>query len=171
MTTEDRRREDETEWLSETEMRAWLGFWRAMRVVDDAIDRDLRSRMGLSHGEYQILAMLSASPERSLRMSTLANMVLVTRSRLTYQVTQLEKTGFVRREECPSDKRGAIAVLTDKGMNELHRAAPGHVECVRRVFFDALTPEQVVVLGDALTSIADRQLQHPPTNQAPSEVP
>jgi DNA-binding MarR family transcriptional regulator len=152
------RHADETRWLSAAEMRAWLAFWGAMHLVDAAIDRDLQERSGLSHGAYQILALLSAAPGHRLRMSALAEVVFVSRSRLTYQVTQLEMAGLVRREECPSDKRGAVAVLTERGMEVLRAAAPGHVACVRRVFFDALTPEQVAVLGDALSAVRDHLL-------------
>ena len=153
--------EAEPTWLDAREMRAWLAFWGAMRLVNDAIDRDLRARSGLGHSEYQMLAMLSSAPDRRLRMSALADVVFVSRSRLTYQITQLEKSGLVRREERPSDKRGSFAVLTEKGMEVLRSAAPGHVACVRQVFFDALTPEQVAVLGDALTAVVERQLEDP----------
>ncbi len=151
--------QNEPRWLSAPEMRAWLAFWGATRLVDDALDRDLEEQSGLSHGDYQILAMLSAVPEHRLRMSTLAEVVLVSRSRLTYQVTQLEQAGLVRREECLTDRRGAVAVLTERGYEVLRTAAPGHVASVRRVFFDALTPEQVAVLGDALTTIVGRLLE------------
>ncbi len=145
--------EQATHWLSADEMRAWLAFWEATRLVDDALERDLQQHSGLSHGEYQILAMLSQAPEQRLRMSALADVVLVSRSRLTYQVTQLEKAGLVRRVECLSDKRGAVAELTGQGMAVLRTAAPGHVAAVRRVFFDRLTPAQVTALGDALAAI------------------
>lgn len=139
-------------------MRAWLAFWGAMHLVDAAIDRDLHEHIGLSHGEYQILAMLSAAPAQRLRMSTLAAIVFVSRSRLTYQVTQLEKAGLVRREEYPGDKRGAVCALTEQGMATLRAAAPGHVACVRHVFFDVLTPRQVAALGDALAAVRDHLL-------------
>ena len=153
--------EAEPSWLDAREMRAWLALWGATRLIDDAIDRDLRTRSGLGHSEYQILATLSSAPDRRLRMSALADVVFVSRSRLTYQITQMEKAGLVRREDCPSDKRGAFAVLTDKGLEALRSAAPGHVACVRRVFFDALVPEQVAVLGEALTAVMERQLEDP----------
>ena len=149
---------NEPHWLSAREMRTWLAFWGAMHLVDAAIDRDLQERSGLSHGAYQILAMLAAAPAQRLRMSTLAEVVFVSRSRLTYQVTQLEKAGLVQREEYAGDKRGAVAALTTRGLETLREAAPGHVACVRRVFFDVLTPQQVGVLGDALTAVRDRLL-------------
>ena len=148
-------------WLTACEKRAWLAFQGACRLVDEAIDRDLQANSGLGHSDYLILAMLAAVPERRLRMSALADLVYVSRSRLTYQVTRLEQAGLVRREECPSDKRGALAVLTPEGYDALRAAAPGHVACVRRVFFDLLTPEQVDVLGDALGAIMDRLLADP----------
>jgi DNA-binding MarR family transcriptional regulator len=157
----DEIKEQETRWLTPPEMRAWLAFWGTTRLVADALECDLQTHSGLSLGDYQILAMLSAAPDHQLRMSALAEVVLVSRSRLTYQVTQLEKAGLVQREECPSDKRGAVAILTPQGEEVLRAAAPGHVECVRRVFFDVLTPEQVEVLGDALTAVMDRLLEEP----------
>ncbi|HZS92780.1 MAG TPA: hypothetical protein VFE42_35490 [Chloroflexota bacterium] len=67
----------------------------------------------------------------------------------------------MRREECPNDKRGAVAILTPRGEEVLRTTAPGHVACVRRSFFDALRPEQVDVLGDALTAVMDRLLREP----------
>ena len=148
-------------WLNDAEKRAWLAFWAASRLVDDEIDRDLRVRSGLSHGDYQILAILSGMPGRQLRMAVLADLVYVSRSRLTYQVTQLVKGGILRREDCSSDKRGAIAVLTDHGMDVLREAAPGHVACVRRAFFDALAPVQIAVVGDALGAVVARALEDP----------
>ena len=147
--------QSEPRWLSPAETRAWLAFWWAMQLVDATVDRDLQGRSGLSHGEYQILATLSIAPERRLRMGALAEVVVVSRSRLTYQVTHLEKAGLVRREDDLGDKRGTVCVLTERGMGELRAAAPGHVACVRRVFFDVLTPEQVAVLGDALGAVTD----------------
>jgi DNA-binding MarR family transcriptional regulator len=141
--------------LTPAELRTWMRFWGAMHVVDDALDRDLRAESDLSHNDYQILAMLSNAPERRLRMSELANLVFGSRSRLTYQVTQLERAGLVQREDCPTDKRGAVARLTDRGFEVLQAAAPGHLASVRRIFFDRLTSEQVAVLGEALQIVID----------------
>ena len=146
-------------WLTAAEKRAWLGLCGSMRLIDEAIDDDLHIGDALSHSDYQILAMLSAAPEHRLRMSTLAEVVFVSRSRLTYQVTQLEQRGLVRREDFPSDRRGQVAVLTGAGLAVLQAAAPGHVASVRRVFFDLLTEEQVAVLGDAFSAIIARALK------------
>jgi DNA-binding MarR family transcriptional regulator len=149
--------EQETRWLTPTEMRTWMAFWGAVYVVNAALDRDLHAQSALSHSNYLILAMLSNAPEYRLRMSELANRVFRSRSRLTYEVSQLEQAGLVRREGCLTDKRGAVAVLTQEGLHVLRTAAPGHLASIRRIFFDRLTDEQVKVLGDAFWAIVAGQ--------------
>ena len=89
-------------------------------------------------------------------MSELADVIIVSRSGLTYQVTQLERAGLVRREKCPTDERGVLAVLSGTGRAALRRAAPGHVRVVRRYLIDALTPAQRSALTDALSAARDR---------------
>src|SRR5579875_2564059 len=84
----DQRHALEPQWLTPCEKRAWLGFQGAYRLVDEAIERDLQERHGVSHGDYLILAMLAAVPDYRVRMSALAELVYVSRSRLTYQVTR-----------------------------------------------------------------------------------
>jgi DNA-binding MarR family transcriptional regulator len=103
---------------------------------------------------YQILAMLSEAPDRTLRMSDLAEQTWSSRSRLSHAVDRLEQFGWVQRMSCPSDRRGAFAVLTDAGLAVLAEAAPGHVESVRRHLFDRLNPDQVEQLGEISTTLA-----------------
>ena len=98
--------------------------------------------------------MLSDAPEHRLRMTDLAEQLKITRSRLTYAVTRLEKDGLLRREGCRWDKRGSVAVLTEAGMTVLRQTAPGHVETVRASLFDQLTAEQVGQLEEICTGIA-----------------
>ncbi|WP_330305644.1 MULTISPECIES: MarR family transcriptional regulator [unclassified Streptomyces] len=142
-----------TRWLSPAEQRAWRSFIAASSLLEDTIDRQLQAETGMPHLYYSILAMLSEAPDRRLRMTDLAETLKITRSRLTYGVTRLANDGLVRREGCPSDKRGQVAVLTDEGMAVLERAAPGHVEQVRAALFDHLTPEQVGQLEEISASI------------------
>lgn len=92
---------------------------------------------------------------RRLRMTELAKDAKITRSRLSHAVSRLEKNGWVRREDCPSDKRGQFAVLTDAGMDVLRRHAPGHVDAVRQAVFDRLTPEQQKSLGEIMGIVAE----------------
>src|SRR5919108_6651958 len=117
-----------TRWLTSAEQRAWRAYVAATHLLEDAIDRQLQQDAGMPHLYYSILANLSETPERRLRMTDLAERLKITRSRLTYAVARLEKDGLVRREECRWDKRGSIAALTDEGMAVLESAAPGHVE-------------------------------------------
>lgn len=107
----------------------------------------------MPHLYYSILAMLSEAPDRRLRMTDLAEILKITRSRLTYGVTRLANDGLVRREGCHSDKRTQVAVLTDEGMAVLERAAPGHAEQVMTAVFDRLTPEQVGQLEEICGAI------------------
>ena len=143
-----------TRWLTPEEQRAWRAYIAASHLLEDAIDRQLQQEAGMPHLYYSILANLSETPERRLRMTDLAEKTKITRSRLTYAVTRLEKDGLIRRENCKWDKRGSIAALTDKGMAVLERAAPGHVDTVRSLLFDKLSPEQVGQLEEIFSGIA-----------------
>jgi DNA-binding MarR family transcriptional regulator len=157
-------------WLTPEEQRAWRAYIAASHLLEDAIDRQLQQEAGMPHLYYSILANLSDAPGRRLRMTDLAERTKITRSRLTYAVTRLEKDGSVRREGCPSDKRGSAAVLTEEGMAVLERTAPGHVETVRAALFDRLTPEQVTQLEEICTGIT-RGLEGDDPQATPDDVP
>ena len=159
-----------TRWLTSKEQRAWRAYIAATHLLEDAIDRQLQQDAGMPHLYYSILANLSEVPGRSLRMTDLAQKSKITRSRLTYAVTRLEKDGLVRREDCKWDKRGSIATLTDEGMAVLERTAPGHVETVRSLLFDRLTPQQVEQLEDIFSGIA-KTLESDEERPAAEDVP
>ncbi|MCC3766895.1 MarR family winged helix-turn-helix transcriptional regulator [Streptomyces sp. UNOC14_S4] len=141
-------------WLTDEEQRTWRAYLHATTLLEDHLDRLLQHDAGMPHIYYGLLVHLSEAPRRRLRMTDLAEGLKITRSRLSHAVARLEKSGWVRREECPSDKRGQLAVLTDEGFAMLSRTAPGHVEAVRGALFDRLTPEQVTQLGDICRTIA-----------------
>ncbi|MDN0199520.1 MarR family transcriptional regulator [Streptomyces sp. S.PNR 29] len=142
-----------TRWLTPEEQRAWRAYIASWTLLEDALDRQLQQDAGMPHLYYTILSVLSEAPERRLRMTDLAERLKITRSRLTYAVTRLEKDGMVRREACRYDRRGSIAALTDEGLAVLERTAPGHVETVRASLFDHLTAEQVGQLEQICTGI------------------
>jgi DNA-binding MarR family transcriptional regulator len=144
--------QDATRWLDAQEQHAWRSFLRAAAAIDEALDRQLQRDAGMPHAYYQVLAMLSEAPDQTLRMSQLAELTISSASRLSHAVSRLEERGWVRREKHPTDRRGALAVLTDAGWEALRAAAPGHVEAVRRVLFDRLEPGQVAQLA----AISDR---------------
>lgn len=146
----------ETKWLDDREMRAWEGFLAASALVNRRLDQQLKDDSGLSHPQYEILVRLARAPEGELRMTELANGLVNSKSGLTYQVTQMEKAGLVRRRTCPSDVRGIYAVLTETGRTRLTEAAPGHVTTVREVLVDVLTPEQLDALAEGLGEVSRR---------------
>ncbi len=139
---------DEPRWLNAEEQRTWRSFLTSSRLLWDRIDRQLQHGSGLPHAYYEILARLSEAPDRTLRMSQLAMSSLSSRSRLSHAVARMEEAGWVTRKPCPSDRRGALAELTDAGMARLEDAARGHVEEVRTLLFDQLSPAQQAALLD-----------------------
>ena len=149
----------ETRWLSEEEQCTWRAFLTAMRLLTDQLDRELQHDADIPHTYYEILVALSEAPGRRLRMNQLADVCQSSRSRLSHAVNRLEEAGWVRREACPTDKRGALAVMTDEGFAAIEAAAPGHVEGVRRHVFDVLTPEQARQLGEISAAIRDGLLK------------
>ncbi len=142
----------EPRWLDPEEQRTWRSFMDASRRLFDTVDRELQRDSGIPHTYYEILVRLSEAPGRTLRMSELASASTSSRSRLSHAVSRLEELRWIRREHCPSDRRGLLAVLTDEGFAALEAAAPGHVEAVRKYLLDPLTGAQVA----ALREISDR---------------
>jgi DNA-binding MarR family transcriptional regulator len=139
--------EDPVRWLSAEQLHSWLSFVRLLTWLPWSIDQQLRRDSNLRMVEYQVLAMLSESRERTMRMSSLAEVTNASLSRLSHLVERLERRGLVRREPDPTDGRFTNAILTEKGLKTLAAAAPAHVEHVRSLVIDVLTPEQLRRLG------------------------
>ncbi|MGC4897365.1 MarR family winged helix-turn-helix transcriptional regulator [Micromonospora sp. DT31] len=151
-----------TRWLDPDEQRTWRAFLTASRALMDTLDRELQHDAGMPHAYYEILVRLSEAPGRRLRMNELAELTGSSRSRLSHAAARLEAAGWIRREECPTDRRGQIAVLTDDGFATLAAAAPGHVAGVRRHLFDALSPAQVDQLRRISETLAEHLTGSPP---------
>jgi DNA-binding MarR family transcriptional regulator len=145
--------ETKTRWLSADEQQAWRTFLNACRMLFGAVEGQLQQDSGIPHGYYEILVRLSEAPGRALRMSQLAEASTSSKSRLSHAVARLEERGWIERTICPTDRRGQVARLTDQGFAVLEAAAPGHVEEVRRLVFDHLSPEQVEQLGTISAAI------------------
>ncbi|MFJ4855002.1 MULTISPECIES: MarR family winged helix-turn-helix transcriptional regulator [unclassified Streptomyces] len=145
---------EQTRWLTDEEQSVWRAYLHAATLLEDHLDRQLQRDAGMPHIYYGLLVQLSQAPRRQKRMTELAKDAKITRSRLSHAVARLEKSGWVRREDCPSDKRGQNAVLTEEGHEMLRRSAPGHVSAVRQALFDRLTPEQVRSLGEIMQVVA-----------------
>jgi DNA-binding MarR family transcriptional regulator len=144
-----------TRWLTEDEQRLWRGWLAASMLLPERLNRDLHEQHGLTGTDYQVLVELSESPERRMRMSTLAERTQLSRSRLSHQVDRMTRAGLVTRQECAQDGRGMFAVLTEQGFQTIVAAAPDHVESVRRHLVDRLTPEQFEAFGQACITVAD----------------
>jgi DNA-binding MarR family transcriptional regulator len=153
-----------TNWLDDEEMRAWHAFLAAGALVDRRLDQQLKEDAGISHLQYEILVRLSANCDHEMRMTELADAVLNSKSGLTYQVSQLEKAGLVRRRACTSDDRAVFAVLTPKGRRLLDKAAPGHVALVRQLLIDVLTPQQRTAIAEGLGEVSRRLLEDAPAS-------
>jgi DNA-binding MarR family transcriptional regulator len=151
----------EPTWLDDDEMRAWRAFVSAAALVDRRLDQQLKESVGISHLQYGILAQLSDRCDHEMRMTELAGSVLNSKSGLTYQISQLEKAGLVRRRACTSDERAVYAVLTPAGTKLLERAAPAHVALVRELVIDVLTAEQRQAIAEGLGAVAGRLARDP----------
>ena len=148
--------ESPAEWLTAAEVDSWLSVVRLMTWLPWSIDQQLQRDSNLGMVEYQVLAMLSNRPERTMRMSSLAEVTNASLSRLSHLVKRLEGRGLVRREPDPADGRFTNAILTDEGFRTLADAAPGHVAHVRSLVIDVLSPEQLRRLGLTADHIMSR---------------
>ena len=132
----------EPRWLNAEESQAWRALASALVRLPAALDAQLRREAGISHFEYQVLALLSEAPGRTLRMSALATLAGGSLPRLSQVVARLEQRGWVRRTPDPADGRYTLATLTGQGQAKVTQAAPGHVQEVRRLVLDPLTKAQ-----------------------------
>lgn len=144
----------EPNWLTPTEMAAWRRYIIASRRLLEALDTDL-DQHDLTMADYEILAQLSDAPERRMRMAELAEIAMLSRSRLSHRMKVMEEAGWVRREACPDDKRGFFAVMTAKGWKAIVAAAPDHVASVRSRFVDKLSKADQIVLAEIFERVGN----------------
>src|SRR5271154_2000038 len=141
-------------WLTPDEQATWRATVQLSQMLLRQLDRDLTAH-GLNGHDYEILVELSEAPDKRLRMTELADATSQSRSRLSHQVSRMERRGVVRPANCEGDKRGTFAVLTEQGEQAIKRVAPHHVENVRRHFIDRLTPRQLEEVTDAFGPVVD----------------
>lgn len=150
----------EPRWLDTQQQRIWRSWLNGVAAINQELQVELE-RFGLDLSEYEIMVNLSEEPERTLRMSELAERSRQSRSRLTHTVSRMEKKGLVRRSTCASDRRGVFATLTPAGYELLVAAAPHHVESVRRALVDPVSPEDYQALGRVMEAVlAAHHMRH-----------
>ncbi|MGQ0825509.1 MAG: MarR family winged helix-turn-helix transcriptional regulator [Actinomycetota bacterium] len=142
-----------TKWLTESEMRAWQTLLTATSSLLAVLDRELQAEHGLALPEYEVLVFLADAGDYGIRMSELAERLHLSPSGLTRRIDGLVTRRLVRREQCPSDRRGFLAVLAPLGRAKLEQAAPTHVRGVREHFVDRLSDRQLSNLTAALSTI------------------
>ncbi|UJH70516.1 MarR family winged helix-turn-helix transcriptional regulator [Ornithinimicrobium sp. INDO-MA30-4] len=140
------------QWLSTEQQDAWRAWLRGSSLLFDALDCALAEH-GHRMGEYEIMSMLSEAPGTRLRMSSLADRVVQSRSRLTHTAKRLESAGLVTRRRIREDGRGIELHLTPAGLSTLERMAPLHVESVRKGFTDLMTDEEAQVVADVMRRV------------------
>ncbi|WP_236791396.1 MarR family winged helix-turn-helix transcriptional regulator [Amycolatopsis sp. GM8] len=143
-----------TRWLTDREQRAWRGYISMQAQLSAQLSKQLQAESDLSHSDFAVLVQLTDVPDGRVRVFELAGALQWEKSRLSHHLARMQKRDLVAREECPSDARGAFIVLTPAGRAAIEEAAPRHVETVRRLVFDVLTPAQV----EALTAISEQVL-------------
>lgn len=140
-------------WLTPDQQQVWRAWIATVRLLEEALDRQMRRDSDLPLADYVLLMSLSEAPGRQLRMSELAELTVYSRSRLSHAIDRLEELGWVERVRCADDRRGTLAHLTDVGFAVLADAAPGHATTVHDLVFDPLGPDGTRQLGDALSAI------------------
>jgi DNA-binding MarR family transcriptional regulator len=143
-------------WLDAEQQVDWMRFAAVLELLPAALDAQLNRDEGLTHFDYFALAMLSESPDRTLRMTALAARTNATLPRLSRVVSRLEVLGLVERNPCPQDRRATNVTLTPAGWDKVVHAAPGHVATVRRYVIDALTPAQLRQLGGISSRLLEK---------------
>ncbi|MFN8619184.1 MAG: MarR family transcriptional regulator [Chloroflexota bacterium] len=140
--------------LDDPRLRAWRAFLFAQAAVLRELETELMADEQISLAEYDALTQLAAPEDRRLRMSELAERLVISRSGVTRLVDRLEAQGLVVRSQCAPDGRGAYAVLTTAGLARLRAAVPTHLRHVDEHFLSLVTPEQLAVIEQAMTTVA-----------------
>lgn len=134
--------------LNGRELASWGGFLRVYGVLARELDSELATQHGITLSDYEVLLFLASTAERRMRMSELADSVLISQSGITRLVDRLTRRGLVRRERCSADRRGLFAVLTDDGLAKLRQASPTHLAGVRSRFLGRLSADEQATLGE-----------------------
>jgi DNA-binding MarR family transcriptional regulator len=146
--------------LTDTEMRAWQALLHAYHEVIRTLDRELRDEHDLPLAAYDVLLRLARAPDRALRMTDLAERVMLSPSGLTRLVDRLSAKRLVERRTDPGDGRVALASLTDEGLKQLRRAARTHLRGIREHYTGRLSTAQLRQVASGLETITGPHAPH-----------
>ncbi len=155
----------EPRWLDDSQQHSWRALMMGMTLLLERLDDDLRREFSMSLNEYEVLVRLSERPGRAMRMAQLADAMAHSRSRVTHTVARMEAAGYVTRGTTPEDGRGVIATMTETGYALLVKAAPCHVESVRRNVVDLVPEADFAAVGRVFDTIADHLVTRHPESE------
>lgn len=138
---------------SRQELRVWRDYVETSEALRRLLGARLQQQSGISSADYSVLLALSEAGERTMRSSELAARIGWDRSRLSHHLARMEKRELIRRERCADDSRGSTVVLTDAGLGQFRRGSVPHLRDVHELFVDALAPQQLRALGEAVASL------------------
>lgn len=144
------------DWLDDEQQEAWRYYIRGSRALETALDSELQNAAGMSLSEYELLSMLSEAPDRVLRMSALADLIVQSRSRVTHTANRLARRGWVERRAAVGDGRGVELMLTESGMDAVLQAAQSHVTSVRHHLVDVIDKDALIELGRTMAKVCER---------------
>lgn len=140
--------------ISDDEWAVWRGFLDMRRRLDVALERQLQRDADISHAEFSVLATLFEAPERHLRVGELGAQLMWEKSRVSHQVSRMERRGLVERRACDLDARGTWVQLTAEGARVVLGALRPHFTMLREAIFDVLSPAELAAFGAASDRIA-----------------
>lgn len=156
---------EDVRWLDANQQHSWRALMMGTTLMLERLDEDLRREFGISLTEYEVLVRLSERPGRKMRMAQLADALAHSRSRVTHTVARMEQDGYVTRGTTPEDGRGVVAAMTEAGYELLTRAAPSHVESVRRTVVDLVDPDDFAALGRVFDRVSDHLVNRHPESE------
>jgi DNA-binding MarR family transcriptional regulator len=133
--------------LDKEELSAWRGMLRAHAGLTRELDAELTREHDLPLSSYEVLLFLADAEDGRMRMSELADSVLLSRSGLTRLVDRLERQGLLKRERCESDARGLFAEITPEGRRVFDAARQTHLDGVRKLFLSRFSRAELRALG------------------------
>ncbi|MGW1024232.1 MarR family winged helix-turn-helix transcriptional regulator [Streptomyces sp. NPDC002577] len=149
---------------------AYFALMEAGALLQQLVEQQLRRDGDLSYIQFRVLAQLAEAPDRSLRMTDLADGVVYSRSGLTYQADRLEQNGLITRTPSPDDERSVTVTITEAGREVLARVLPAHIDLVARELFGPLSEQDVTAMADVLTRVRDH-LRTAPRRPTPRRRP